>query len=206
MKVLQDDFWDGLTFDDVEFMIREIAPLMKYYEPNPRKIVQIDAPDLVLSREKYEKEIKEDTRLKEFLEKNPFVMKIKSGEGITSSELKRLEAQLVELRPEMTIENIQKYQKKDFLVFLSEIIGLTNTNNPKELIELKFDEFIIRNNNYNSKQLEFLEVLKKVFADRKYIELSDLAELPLSAERPLDYFQMADLKSIVAKCDAIKVC
>ena len=133
-------------------------------------------------------------------------MKIKSGEGITSIELKQLEAQLAELRPEITIENIQKYQKKDFVVFLGEIIGLTNDNNPRQLIELKFDEFIIKNNNYNSKQLEFLEVLKKVFADRKYIELSDLAELPLSAERPLDYFQMADLKSIVAKCDAIKVC
>lgn len=206
MKVLQDDFWDGLTFDDVEFMIRELAPLMKYYEPKPKKIVQIDAPDLVLNREKYQKEIREDVRLKEFLEKNPFVMKIKSGEGITSSELKELEAQLAELRPEMTIENIQKYQKKDFVAFLGKMIGLTNESNPRQLIELKFDEFIIRNNNYNSKQLEFLEVLKKVFADRKYIELSDLAELPLSAERPLDYFQMADLKSIVAKCDAIKVC
>ncbi|CAG0978410.1 MAG: DEAD/DEAH box helicase family protein [Candidatus Methanoperedens sp.] len=206
MKVLQDDFWNGLTFDDVEFIIRELAPLMKYYEPNPRKIIQIDAPDLVLSREKFVKEIKEDLKLKEFLEKNPYIMKIKSGEGITSSELKQLEAQLTELRPEMTIENIQKYQKKDFVVFLGEIIGLTNDNNPRQLIELKFDEFIIKNNNYNSKQLEFLEVLKKVFADRKYIELSDMAELPLSAERPLDYFQMADLKSIVAKCDAIKVC
>ncbi|VVB86031.1 Uncharacterised protein [uncultured archaeon] len=60
--------------------------------------------------------------------------------------------------------------------------------------------------NYNSKQLEFLEVLKKVFADRKYIELSDMAELPLSAERPLDYFQIGELKSIVTKCNAIKVC
>src|SRR5659263_667379 len=80
------------------------------------KEVQIDAPDLVLNREKYTKEIKEDSRLKEFLEKNPFVNKIKSGQGITSSELKQLETQLAELRPEMTIESIQKYQKKDFVV------------------------------------------------------------------------------------------
>ncbi len=206
MKVLQDEFWEDLTFDDVEFMVRELAPLMKYYEPDKRKIVQIDAPDLVLSREKYEKEIKEDSRLKEFLEKNPFVNKIKSGDGITSSELKQLEAQLAELRPEMTIESIQKYQKKDFVVFLREIMGLTQDNNPVVLIELKFDEFIIRNNNYSSKQLDFLELLKKVFAARKYIELSDLAREPLSAERPLDYFQLGELKNIIDKCNAIKVC
>ncbi len=206
MKVLQDEFWEDLTFDDVEFMVRELAPLMIYYEPDKRKIVQIDVPDLVLSREKYEKEIKEDRRLKEFLEKNPFVNKIKSGEGITSSELKQLEAQLTELRPEMTIESIQKYMKKDFVVFLREIIGLAQDNNPVELIELKFDEFIIRNSNYSSKQLEFLELLKKVFSARKYLELSDLAKPPLSEEHPSDYFQIGELKSIIDKCNAIKVC
>lgn len=206
MKVLQDEFWEDLTFDDVEFMVRELAPLMKYYEPDKRKIVQIDAPDLVLSREKYEREIKEDSRLKEFLEKNPFVNKIKSGDGITSSELKQLEVQLAELRPEMTIESIQKYQKKDFVVFLREIMGMAQANNPVVLIELKFEEFIIKNNNYSSKQLEFLELLKKVFAARKYIELSDLGKEPLSAEHPLDYFHMDDLRSIVAKCNEIIVC
>jgi len=206
MKVLQDEFWEDLTFDDIEFMVRELAPLMKYYDPDKRKIIQIDAQDIVLNREKYEKEIKEDSRLKEFLEKNPFVNKIKSGEGITSTELKKLEEQLTELRPEMTIESIQKYQKKDFVVFLREIIGLTQNNNPVVLIELKFDEFIIKNSNYSSKQLEFLELLKKVFAARKYIELSDLAREPLSAERPLDYFQIGELKGIIEKCSAIKVC
>ncbi len=75
-----------------------------------------------------------------------------------------------------------------------------------ELIELKFEEFIIKNNNYSSKQLEFLELLKKVFAARKYIELSDMAKEPLSSERPLDYFQIGELKNIIDKCNAIKVC
>ncbi len=91
-------------------------------------------------------------------------------------------------------------------MFLHEIIGLTQDNNPVVLIELKFDEFIIKNNNYSSKQLEFLELLKKVFAARKYIELSDLGKEPLCAEHPLDYFQMGELKTIIDKCNAIKVC
>ncbi|RLG15680.1 MAG: restriction endonuclease subunit R [Candidatus Nanohalarchaeota archaeon] len=206
MKVLLDEFWDDLAFDDVEFLVTEIAPLMKYFEPNPRRVVKIDAPDLVLSREKFEKEVKEDTRLMKFLEKNALVKKIKNGKGVTSIELKELEAQLSALRPELTIENIQKYQKKDFLLFLREIIGLRRDYTPKEVIESKFDEFIIFKNNYSSRQLEFLEVLKKVFADRKYIELSDLAEPPLCSEYPMDYFKMTDLKAIVRKCNEIKMC
>jgi len=106
----------------------------------------------------------------------------------------------------LTIENVQNFQKIDFMVFLLDIIGMTVKQDPKAVIETKFNEFIIGNNIYNSKQLDFLLMLKKVFADRKYIELSDMARLPLSEEHPRDYFQLDELKSIVDKCNAIKVC
>jgi len=205
MRVFQEKFWEDLTFDDVEFMIKVIAPLMKYYQPNPRKIIQIDAPDIVISRKEYEKEIKEDEELKKFLENNPLVEKIKNGEGITSHELVQLELELSSLRPELTVENIQKYQKKDFFVFLREVIGLTHEYDPKELIERKFDKFILANAEYNSRQVEFLRLLKKIFAERKHIEITDLGKPPLSEEHPLDYFQIEDLKDIIKKCNAIKM-
>jgi type I restriction enzyme R subunit len=205
VRVLREGFWEDLTFNDVEFLVIVIAPLMRYYEPNPKKIIQIDAPDIVLIREKYEKEIKEDEELKQFLEKNPLVKKIKDGKGITPHELLELELQLSSLRPGLTIENVQRYQKVDFLLFLREIIGLTHEYDPKELIERKFDEYIIKKTEYTSKQLEFLRLLKKVFADRKHIEITDLAVPPLSEEHPLDYFQIDDLKLIIKKCNEIKM-
>lgn len=204
LDVLQERFWEDLTFEDVEFLVSDIAPLMKYYEPDPRKVVQIDAPDLVLTRRQFEKEIKEDTELKEFLGKNPLIKKIKDG-GITAHELLELEFQLSSLRPSLTIENVQKYQKVDFLRFLREIIGLSYEYDPKEMIERRFDEFIIETSHYNAKQLEFLIVLKKVFSQRKHIEITDLANPPLANEHPLDYFQIEDLKSIIKKCNEIKM-
>jgi len=182
-----------------------IAPLMKYYEPDPKKIIQIDAPDIVLLRETYEKEVKEDEELKNFLNENPLIKKIRDGEGITSPELVELELQLSSLRPGLTIENVQKYQKIDFLSFLRKIIGLENKYDPKELIEYEFDQYILAKTEYNSKQLGFLLVLKKVFAKRKRIELSDLANPPLSNEHPLDFFQIGDLKLIIKKCNKIKM-
>ena len=89
---------------------------------------------------------------------------------------------------------------------MRDIIGLTRKEDPKMQIEHKFNNFIIKNNNYNSKQLEFLHLLKKVFSVRKHIVLSDLAQPPLSEEHPSDYFHMDDLKQIVKKCNAIKMC
>jgi type I restriction enzyme R subunit len=205
LSVLRENFWEDITFGDVEFLVVQIAPLMKYYEPDPRKIIQIDAPDMVLFREIYEKEIKEDEELKSFLKENPLIKKIRDGEGITSPELVELELRLSSLRPELTIENVQKYQEMDFLSFLRKIIGLTHKYDPKELIEYEFDRYIVNTTKYNSKQLEFLLVLKKVFANRKRIELSDFAKPPLANEHPLDSFQIEDLKLIVEKCNRIKM-
>ncbi len=204
VRVLQEDFWEDLTFDDVEFIIREIAPLMRYYEGH-REIIQSDAPDIILNRETYKKEIKEDEELMAFLDSNPLAQKIKAGQGITSFELMGLEAEIRKLRPEMTIESIQKRQGIDFIRFLWEIVGLSKEDDPKALIEQRFDEFIIMAKEYNSRQLDFLIKLKKVFADRKHIEMLDFGKSPVSDWNPLDIFTKTDIEEIVEKCEQIKV-
>lgn len=206
LKVFQDPFWDGVTFDDVEFMIRELAPLMIYYEKNPKKIIQVDAPDLVLSVEKLQHEVKEDEDLKKFVASNPLLRKIKDGEGITSLELIKLEEELSKIRPGITIENVQKIQKIDFILFLRQILGLSQDYDPQEMIEREFDKHIIeKNQNYNSEQIKFLQVLKKVFARTKRIDLKDFTVPPLSNERPLDKFPTSELQKIVVECNKIKM-
>jgi type I restriction enzyme R subunit len=206
MKVFQDPFWDELTFDDVEFMIKELAPLMIYYEKNPKRMIQVDAPDLVLKVEDFKKEVKEDPELKKFIETNPLINKIKNGEGITPAELLKLEEQLRELRPEITIDNVQRIQKIDFLLFLRKILGLKQEYDPQVLIEREFDAHIIRRSqHYNSEQIKFLQILKKVFARTKRIELKDFTVPPLSNERPLDKFQTSELQQIVVACNKIKM-
>lgn len=206
MRVFQEPFWDGLAFEDVEFIIKELAPLMIYYEKSPKKIIQVNAPDIVLKIESFEHEVKEDEELQKFIESNLLIKKIKNGEGITSSELLTLELQLRELRPEITIENVQNIQNIDFILFLRKILGLSQDYDPQEMIEREFDAHIIKENQqYNSEQLKFLHVLKKVFARTKRIELTDFTVPPLSNERPLDKFQTSELQKIVAECKKIKM-
>jgi len=206
LKVFQESFWDELTFPDVEFIIIELSPLMVYYEKNPKRILQVDAPDLVIKVEEFKKEVKIDEELIEFLEKNSLVNKIRKGEGITPAELLKLEKQLSALRPEITIDNIQRIQKIDFLLFIRDILGLKQEYDPQVLIEREFDKHIIdKNQNYTSAQIKFLQILKKVFARTKHIELKDFTVPPLSNERPLDKFQTSQLQEIVLECNKIKM-
>ncbi len=204
-KVFQEEFWDDLTFDKVEFLVKEIAPLMVYYMINPKRILQVEAPDWIIAEENVNLEVQEDPKFKEFLEKNPLIKRIKTGEGITSKELLKLEKQLSKLNPYWTIEKVQKIRKIDFLLFLHQIIGLTKEYDPKVMIEREFDNFIIENSHkYNSEQLEFLSLLKKVFAERKHIEKKDFASHPLTEERPLDKFSEKQIEEIIVKCGKIK--
>ncbi|MEW6655207.1 MAG: type I restriction-modification enzyme R subunit C-terminal domain-containing protein, partial [Bacteroidota bacterium] len=206
LRVLDDGFWEDITFHDVDFMVKDLAPLMKYFEPERKKLVIIDDHDRVISRSEYIKEIKEDEELKKLLDRNEIVRKIRNGKCITSNELLELERELSALRPELSIENIQKYHKKDFLLFLREIIGLSREKDPKELIEERFDKYIISGHHYNSRQMDFLLLLKKVFAERKHIEIEDFTVSPLADENPLYIFEPDELRVLVDKCNQIKMC
>ena len=88
--------------------------LMSLYESEYKK----------LEKKHLEKEIKEDESLKRLLERNEAVRKLKEGEGITSRELLELEKELSSLKPEITIEYIQKQQNTDFILFFINLIVL----------------------------------------------------------------------------------
>lgn len=203
--IFQEDFWSKLTFDNVTFIVKELAPLMKYYETNPKKLIHIDAPDIMIREEVAAYESKGDEELREFLEKHPIARKI-TREGVTSAELFELEKQIKQLRPHITIENIEKFKKIDFLTFILNIIGLKQEYDPKVLIEREFDKHIIEGSHeYNSEQIKFLRILKKVFARTKHIDIKDFTIPPLSNERPLDKFQTSELHEIVTECNKIKM-
>jgi type I restriction enzyme, R subunit len=204
IKVLREDFWEDLTFEKVEVILKELSPLMKYYEEERGSPIEVDKPDTIVSRTRFVYEIKEDPKMAEFIKKNPIVQKIKKGRGITCVELHELEKELSKLNSSYTIENIQIGLRKDFLIFLHEMIGLTKEYDPKEIIEREFNKYVIDHINYNSKQIEFLHMLKKVFANRKYIELKDFAKEPFKDENPVELFNgVNELKAIITKCQAI---
>lgn len=209
-KVLQTTFWEDLTFDKVEFLVKEIAPTMVYFIPEGNPLISITLDDKIIDWTEKDKEIAEDEKLKRLLERSPEVRKLKNGEGITSKELLNLEKELSNLRPELTISTIQRNRGTDFISFLREIIGLTRNEDPRELIERRFDKLILEDyplNNqitFNSQQLDYLIMLKKVFSERKHVELKDLTEEPLGEGKFL--FETDDLINIIRTCNTIKMC
>ncbi|MCL5018668.1 MAG: DEAD/DEAH box helicase family protein [Candidatus Pacearchaeota archaeon] len=202
MKVMQEKFWRELTFADVDFLIREIAPLMKYYEPERKKIIKVDAPDSTRSVEPFKMPEKEDPVLEE-IKNNPLMQKM-AKQGVTWKELIEIEKQLRELNSAWTIENIQK--KQDFVLFLRIILNLNDLPDPQEMIKNEFEKQIVNNNKeYNAEQIRFLRLLERFFAFNKHLTPKDITIHPLADENPLDKFSSEQLKEIVKEVEKIRI-
>lgn len=203
IRIQKEQFWEEITFEDVDFLVREIAPLMIFYEEERKRMITINAPDIVVKVEKEMMEVKDDEDFKEFLENSPLMKKIRNGEGVTSAEIVEIEKKLRELNPALTIENIQ--QTKDFIMFLRELLNIKGLPDPQEMIKWEFDKLIMdKNEHYNSQQLKFLRLLENVFIRAKHIELKSFAEHPLAEGRPLDAFTKEQLEVIVKKCNKLR--
>lgn len=204
IRAMQPKFWHDLTFADIDFLIREIAPLMKFYEPERKKIIRVDAPDAVLSVEHFSMPKKEDPILEE-IKKNPLMQKM-AKEGVSWKELAEIEEQLRKKNPSWTIDNIQKIRKIDFVLFLRDILSLKNLPDPQEMIKSEFEKLIVENNKeYNSEQIRFLRLLEKFFAYNKHLTPKDLTQFPLSEERPLDKFSPEQLRVIIKDAEKIRI-
>ena len=202
IRVMQDKFWQELTFADIDFLIREIAPLMKYYEPERKKIIKVDAPDLTRSVEQFKMLVKEDPDLEYF--KNSTLMQKMAKQGVTWKELFDIEKQLRELNSAWTIENIQK--REDFVLFLRGILNLKDLPDPQVMIKNEFEKLIVENNReYNAEQIRFLRLLEKFFAFNKHLTPKDLTTHPLADENPLDKFSSEQLKGIIKEVEKIRI-
>lgn len=206
MKVMQEKFWAELTFADIDFIIREIAPLMKYYEPERKKIITIDAPDITRNVESFTMPIRENPDVEYFMNTNPLIKKMQNGDGVTWKELYEISKELSALNPAWTLENIQNHRREDFVVFLRNILQLKDLPDPQEMIKNQFEKLIVENNkDYNTEQIRFLRLLEKFFAFNKHLTPKDLTVHPLADENPLDKFSPAQLTEIVKAVEKIKI-
>ena len=203
IRIQKEQFWEDMTFEDVDFLVREVAPLMIFYEEYRKNLLRINAPDRVIRVGKELMEVKENKEFAGIIEHDALIRKIREGEGVTSYELLQIEGKLKHLNPLFTIDNIQ--QTKDFVVFLRELIQLKGLPDPQEMIKWEFDKFVAsKNEHYTSEQLKFLRLLEQVFIRTKHIELKDFAEHPLAEGRPLDIFSKEQLQVIVQKCNKLR--
>jgi type I restriction enzyme R subunit len=222
-RALSEEFWQNVSFDDSQMLIRELSGLMKYMSKEPRKIIIIDMEDLIQSRETvvfgpdcqeeyvavYKEKVEE--KIKRLAEKHPALRKIKQGEELDEEDLHRLEETLNS--PELFIneETLRKTYKQragTLVQFIKKVLGLYEFPQPEERIWDAFQTYIIENNrHYTADQLNFIRAMRTVFAKKKHLDFGDLFDAPFinfGAKAPMPMFSEDELKSFIKICGSLE--
>lgn len=216
-RVLSNSFWDAVTFEDMQTLIYEVAPLMRYMQKEPTTTIVIDMGDIIKQRRLWEwlgdepayslafKE-KVEKKIRELAESDPVVRKIRRGVPVSDDELRALENALAELG--ITEERLETGPKMTLVDFIRSILDLYDNEDPRERIEDAFQTYMIENNkHYSADQLNFIHTLQTVFASKKHIDIRDMFDAPFTnfgVSAPIPMFEEADLNDFISLCHGLE--
>ena len=123
----------------------------------------------------------------ELTDHNPVLLKIRNGEVVTESEATELAELLHAEHPHITeqlLQQVYQNRKARFLQFIRHILGIEVLKSFPETVAETFDQFIQQHSNLNSRQLEFLSLLKGFILEREKVEKKDLISSPFTILHP----------------------
>lgn len=193
-------YWAKADEDAFDEMVAKLGPLMKFREQSPGQVqTHLDFADELHKKERVEfgpqHEAASITRYREMVETliveltlyNPVLQKIKNGELVSTDEANELANLLHEEHPHITedlLRQVYKNRKAYFIQFIRHILGIEVLQSFPDTVSAAFDRFIRAHTTLNSRQLEFLSLLKNFIVERDKVEKRDLINTPFTVIHP----------------------
>ena len=195
------NFWAKAEDNTFDMLGEKLSSLMKFKDSDmtPTLPAEFNFKDILKTKEMVEfgpehsavsvskyREMVEKLIL-ELTKSNPVLQKIKEGKPISEEEIEALSALLQEEHPHVTEDLLKKvYQnrKAKFIQFIKHILGLELLESFSESVSRAFDDFIQNHNNLNTRQLEFMNLLKEYILAKETIQKRDLIESPFTILHP----------------------
>jgi type I restriction enzyme R subunit len=197
-RLLSNEFWDNASLTSIDEAKAVLAPLMKYRNPNPSRVIELGLDDIIESRkwvilkqgaqrlyvEEYKKRV--EAKIEQLANAHPTIQKLKQHESVSTDDLVRLEHTLeTELSSEeinLDEENMLKafgVRVGSLVDFLKHILKLDELPDHETVVRRSFNAFVLAHN-YNADQSRFLRAVQNVFLQRHALELADLYEEPFT--------------------------
>ncbi len=184
------------SFQELNGVIRHLAPEMKYRREKENVFVSLDLQDFIISRgyitlseggehiyvEEYKNRV--ESRVSEIVATHPTIQAIREGLEVSNEQLIELERTL---RKELGVEDVQLstdnirkaygWRVNSFLGFMRYLLNLESLPNYDTVVTRKFEEFIIEHH-YNGEQINFLRAIQSDFLRKNKLEMIDLYDTP----------------------------
>jgi len=215
-------FWSVITENEFDELIIKIAPLMKYRESvvplapakfnlkdvvSEKEFIEFGPQHEALSVAKYRELVEQ--KINELVLSNPILQKLKEGQEITSNEAEQLANELHDEHPHITIDLLRRvynHRKAQFVQFIKHILGIEILESFPETVSKAFDDFISQHSYLSSRQLQFMDLLKKYIIDKGELQKRNLIESPFTLIHPQGIrgvFSPAEIEEILVLTNKI---
>lgn len=201
IKAQTNHYWQNVTDSDLDELIKRLAPLMKFREPEQQGsgVARYDLKDIVKNKEFVEfgpeHESMSTTKYREMVEQrilnmvneNPILQKLKSGAEISENETEELAELLYKEKPQITEELLRKVyqnQRAKFIQLIRHILGLETLQSFPETVSQAIQQFIQDHTNLDTRQLNFLTLLEEFIIERETVQKRDLIQSPFTTIHP----------------------
>jgi type I restriction enzyme, R subunit len=193
-------YWAKADEDAFDELSAKLGPLMKFREQtNGHEQTHLDLADELHKKEwvefgpqheavsvsRYREMV--EALIVELTEHNTVLRKIKGGEAVTADEANELAELMIEEHPHITealLRQVYKNRKAHFIQFIRHILGIEVLQSFPDTVSAAFDRFIRAHTTLNSRQLEFLALLKNFIVEREKVEKRDLINTPFTVIHP----------------------
>lgn len=192
-------FWENIEEAGFNQLIEQLAPLAKYLgqqttlgkarfnfkdELVTKERVEFGPQNEAVSISQYKKMVEE--KINALKKHHPFLQKLLAGQSLQTEEIEQLAKELYSVNPHITLDLLRQvyhHKKASFIRFIKHILGLEQLASFEETVVQAFDEFL-QQHQLSSRQLEFLDLLKKFILEKENLEKRNLIESPFTLIHP----------------------
>ncbi|RMH44194.1 MAG: DEAD/DEAH box helicase [Gammaproteobacteria bacterium] len=213
-----DGFWRYLDYERILSLQESIAPLMRYRQRQPQRIIRLNLPDEIAARywvtygpagegafvETYREQV--ETFVRELASQHPALQKLSRDEPLTDEELRDVENALN--RPDLfittdTLRQAYEQPQAELVDFLRHILRVATFPSREEVIRQAFQEFIQAHPEFRAPQIQFLRMVQTAIISRNRITTETLRLPPFSrigqAEKLFNTEQLDDILALTRK-------
>lgn len=195
------NYWATITEQKFDELIEKLCPLMYFRESLviPLGLAKFNLQDLVHTKEyvefgsshesltiaKYRDLVEQ--KINELVFNNHLLQKLKDGKEISEIEAEQLAEELHNEHPHVTVDILRRVynnRKARLVQFIKHILGIERLESFPETVSKSFDQFIIEHTYLNSRQLEFLNLLRVFIIEKGEAEKKDLITAPFTRIHP----------------------
>lgn len=194
-------YWTTINEAKFDRLVAELAPLMKYIDSftTPLTPAKFNFKDELFAKEfiefgpqheslsvaKYRELVEQ--KINELVNSSLVLQKLKNGGELNLLEQEQLAEELHQEHPHITLDLLRRvynHHKAALTQFIKHILGIEQLESFPETVAKAFDIFIGTHSYLSSRQLQFLELLRKFILDKGQLQKKDLIQSPFTMLHP----------------------